>query len=84
MVNALVFIRVALAKTMRALSLSLICSKFYQLFLLALPKRFTQYSYFILTSLPVIPILLFMLYCLGIDIHRNVNLIHTYFVVAIV
>ena len=29
----------------------------YQLFLLALLKKFTYYSYFILISLPIIPIL---------------------------
>ena len=43
------------------ISLSLICSKFYRLFLPALPKKFTNYSYFILISLPIIPILFFAL-----------------------
>ena len=37
------------------LGLSLICSKFYLLFLPELPKFLTHYSYFILTSSPIIP-----------------------------
>ena len=38
-----------------ALGLSLICSKFYLLFLPELPKNLTHYSYFMPTSSPMIP-----------------------------
>ena len=37
------------------LGLSLICSKFYLLFLPELPKFLTHYSYFIPKSSPIIP-----------------------------
>ena len=51
------------------LSLSLICSKFYHLFLPALPKNFTHYSYLILISLPIIPILFFCINVSGMYWH---------------
>ena len=51
------------------LGLSLICSKFYRLFLPALPKKITHYSYFILISLPIIPMLFFCINVSGTYCH---------------
>ena len=51
------------------LRVSLICSKFYWWFLSALPKKFTHYSYFILISLPIIPILFFCINVSGMCWH---------------
>ena len=45
-----------IASTLKV-SLSLICSKNYWLFLPALSKKFTHYSYFILILFPITPIL---------------------------
>ena len=42
-----------------SLSLILVCSKFYRLFLQHFPKNLTHYSCFILILLPIIPILFF-------------------------
>ena len=42
------------------------------------------YSYFILISLPIIPMLFFMVYFSGIHIQRNMELIYSYYVIAIV
>ena len=50
-------------------------------FLLVIPSSASQkiahYSYFILLSLPIIPILFFMLFASGIDIQRSMDLMHS-------
>ena len=61
----LIFLSISIRISSTYLSLSLICSKSYRLFLPALPKKFTHYSYFILISLPIIPILFFCIQCFG-------------------
>ena len=47
------------------LTLRIVCSKFYQSFLPALPKSVPHYSYFVLISLPIIPILFFCINASG-------------------
>ena len=54
------------------LGLRLLCSKFYLLFLPALPKKFTHYSYFMLSSLPIILIKFFWLYCMQVLLELSV------------
>ena len=52
-------------KVFHGLGLSLICSKFYLLFLPELPKNLTRYSYFNPTSSPIIPTYSCNFYCIN-------------------
>ena len=51
------------AQLVGTLGLSLICSKFYLLFLPEFPKILTHYSYFMPTSSPIIPTYSCNFYC---------------------
>ena len=53
--------------------LSLICSKFYLLFLPELPKILTHYSYFIPTSSPIIPTYSCNFYCIDDNSVHNTH-----------
>ena len=62
--------------------LSLICSKFYRSLPPRLPRKFTHYSYFILISQCIIPILFFLPFLFRYW-HPKKHRVDTYLVVAI-
>ena len=72
-----------LNRIMQGISLSLICSKLYRLFLPAILKKITHYSYLFLYHYLLFLFYSFCFIVLCIDIQRNMDLIHN-FVVAIV